>query len=56
MFGWDYNEKLLKDYIYNHAKDFGRLYCELMMDYPILFKQFMEGFYEEHEKRSKNKD
>lgn len=54
MYSWQYNEKILKDLIYNHSKDFGRFYCELMLDSPKLYIQFMEGFNEEYEKRIKD--
>lgn len=54
MYSWQYNEKILKDLIYNHSKDFGRFYCELMLDSPKLYIQFMEGFNEEYEKRLKD--
>lgn len=54
MFSWQYNEKMLKDLIYNHSKDFGRFYCQIMLDSPKLYIQFMEGFNEEYEKRTKN--
>lgn len=56
MFSWQYNEKILKDWIYNHAQDFGRLYCELMMDYPKIFREFMKGFHDELERRTRGDD
>ena len=56
MFGWQYNEKILKDYMYNHAKDFGRLYCELALDYPIIWTEFMKGFTDELNKRAGRHD
>jgi hypothetical protein len=56
MYGWQYNEKILKDLLYNHSKDFGRFYCELMLDYPKLFEQFMQGYMEEFMKRNDRKD
>lgn len=54
MYSWQYNEKILKDLIYNHSKDFGRFYCQIMLDSPKLYIQFMEGFNEEYEKRFKD--
>lgn len=51
MFGWNYNEKLVKEYFYGHAYDFGRLYCELMLDSPLIFKDFTKGFHDELERR-----
>jgi hypothetical protein len=51
MFSWQYNEKMLKEYVTNHSKDFGRFYCELMLEYPKHYKEFLEGFYEEYMKR-----
>ena len=47
MFSWQYNEKIMKDIIYNHAYDFGKFYCELMMDSPKVYKEFMKGFHDE---------
>ncbi len=41
----------MKDLLYQHSKDFGRFYCELMLDYPMLFEQFMQGYMEEFMKR-----
>lgn len=51
MFGWHYNEKLVKEYVYNHANDFGRLYCELMLDSPKIYQEFMKGFQDELKRR-----
>jgi hypothetical protein len=56
MFGWQYNEKLVKDYYYSHAKDFGRLYCELMLDSPTIYREFMKGFHDELERRTRGND
>lgn len=56
MFSWQYNEKMLKDIIYNHAQDFGRFYCELMMDSPQIYKEFMKGFHDELERRTGRND
>ena len=47
MFSYDVQQKMIRDYLFNHTKDFGRFYCELMVSSPELYKQFMEGFYDE---------
>lgn len=51
MFSWQYNEKMMKDWIYNHSKDYGRFCCELMLDYPLLYSEYLKGFQDELEKR-----
>lgn len=56
MFSWQYNEKIVKDYIYNHAADFGRFYCQLMLDSPLIYKEFMKGFQDELERRTRGDD
>lgn len=56
MYSWKYNEKILKDIIYNHAQDFGRFYCELMLDSPNIYKEFMKGFQNELERRTQGND
>jgi len=56
MYSWQYNEKIVKDFIYNHAQDFGRFYCELMLDSPKIYKEFMKGFHNELERRTKGND
>ena len=48
---WDFQAKYMKDFMKNHAKDFGRMYCELLLDSPKHYKEFMEGFYDEYNKR-----
>lgn len=56
MFSWQYNEKLMKDLLYNHANDFGRFYCQLMLDSPLIYKEFMKGFHNELERRTRGDD
>ena len=56
MYSWQYNEKIMKDLIYNHAKDFGRFYCQLMLDSPLIYKEFMKGFHDELERRTGGND
>jgi hypothetical protein len=51
MFGWQYNEKILKDYMHNHSKDFGRLCCEIMLDFPMMYADFLKGFDDELKRR-----
>lgn len=51
MFSWQYNEKILTEFIYNHAQDFGRLYCQIMLDSPKIFREFMKGFHDELDNR-----
>jgi hypothetical protein len=47
MVGLDYTEKMMKDFFFNHAKDFGRFYCQMMIESPKLAKEFTDGFTEE---------
>lgn len=56
MFSWQYNEKLVKDLLYNHANDFGRFYCQLMLDSPLIYREFMKGFHDELERRTRGND
>ena len=56
MVGWDYSQKMMKDFMFNHAKDFGKMYCEMLLESPKLYKDFMDGFYEEYQKRHKEDD
>lgn len=56
MLSWQYNEKIMKDLIYNHANDFGRFYCQLMLDSPLIYKEFMKGFHDELERRTRGDD
>lgn len=53
MMGWEYTEKMMRDFFFNHAKDFGKFYCQMMMDSPKLYKEFTEGFMEELERKKK---
>ena len=54
--GWDYTEKMMRDFMFNHAKDFGKFYCQMMVDSPKLYKEFTEGFMEELHKQQKKKN
>lgn len=56
MYSWQFNEKILKDLIYNHSKDFGRFYCQIALDSPKLYQEFWVGFLEEIQKRNKQDD
>lgn len=51
MYSWQYNEKILKDLLYNHSYDFGRFYCQLLLDYPLLYGQLIKGFSDEFSNR-----
>lgn len=44
---WQWHKDTIKDYCINHSKDIGRLYCEILMNTPKAYKEFMDGFYEE---------
>lgn len=46
----------MKDLIYNHANDFGRFYCELMLDSPKIYSEFMKGFHNELDRRTRGDD
>jgi hypothetical protein len=45
MFGWDYNEKILKQNLLSHAEDMGRLCAELLYSSPKAYVDFMTGWY-----------
>lgn len=51
MYSWQYNEKIFKEMVYNHSMDFGRFYCQLMLDAPLLYGKMMEGFFDEFSNR-----
>ena len=46
----------MKDLLYNHANDFGRFYCQLMLDSPLIYKEFMKGFHDELDRRTRGND
>jgi hypothetical protein len=56
MFSWQYNEKMVTDWVYNHARDYGRLCCQLMLDSPTIYKEFLKGFDDELDKRNSKND
>jgi len=45
MFGWDYNEKMLKQNLLTHAEDMGRLCAELLLASPQAYFDFMRGWH-----------
>lgn len=52
MYSWQYNEKIIKDIIYNRARDYGRFVAEVMLDSPKICAEFMKGFNDELERRT----
>lgn len=44
MFGWNYNEKMLKTLMIDHAEDMGRLCAEIMYAAPKAYSDFIVGF------------
>ena len=56
MFSWDYNEKMVKDWIYNHSEDCGRFCAQIMLDSPLIYKNFLKGFDDELERRIRGND
>lgn len=44
MFGWDYNEKMLKQNLLSHAEDMGRLCAELLYSAPQAYIDFVKGW------------
>ena len=44
MYGWDYNEKIVKQYFIDHAQDMGRLCAELYLAAPKAYSDFLYGF------------
>jgi hypothetical protein len=44
MLGWQYNEKLIKDYYTNHAEDMGRMCAEMLYAAPKAYSDFIVGF------------
>jgi hypothetical protein len=56
MLSWQYNEKIMKDLIYNHARDYGRFCAQLMLDFPLIYKDFIKGFDDELTRRTRGDD
>ena len=44
MFGWQYNEKMLKTYMVDHAEDMGKLFAEMLYAAPKAYSDFWLGF------------
>lgn len=55
MLKWNYQEEVYKDIIFTHAKDIGRLYCETALQYPKLYVEFWNGFFEAAMKQQEKK-
>lgn len=53
MFGWPYNEKMLRMYMVDHAEDMGRFWAETLKQSPKFYEDFMRGFLEELNKPKK---
>lgn len=51
MFGWKYNETILRTYMTDHAEDMGRFWAEILMRTPKIYEDFMRGFLEELNKK-----
>jgi hypothetical protein len=47
MFSYKYTEDTARRFFFDHAKDMGKFYAHILFKSPELYKQFMEGFYEE---------
>lgn len=47
MFGWKYNETLLKSYMTEHAEDMGKFWAEVLKETPKFYENFMRGFIKE---------
>jgi hypothetical protein len=52
MFGWEYNKKMLKTYMVDHAEDIGRFWAEVYMETPKIYSDFTKGFFDEIQKRA----
>lgn len=48
MFSYKYSEDTFKRFFFDNAKEMGRLSAQCMYKWPDLYKQFMEGFYDEY--------
>lgn len=47
MFGWESNKTMLRKYMIDHAEDIGRFYADICMNTPLIYGNFMKGFFEE---------
>jgi hypothetical protein len=47
MFSYKYTEDTMKRFMFEHARDMGKFYASILLKSPDLYKQFMEGFYDE---------
>lgn len=53
MFGWKYNETILRTYMIEHAEDMGKFWAEVLRETPNFYENFMRGFLEELNKSKK---
>lgn len=52
MFSWEYNKKMLKTYMIDHAEDIGRFWAEVYLNTPKIYLDFSNGFFDEIQKQS----
>lgn len=55
MFGWKYNESMVRSYMTDHAEDMGRFWAEILIRTPTIYQDFMRGFLDELQKGNTNK-
>ena len=48
MFSYKYTEDTIKRFWFDHARDMGKFYAQIIKESPHTYVQFMEGFYDEY--------
>lgn len=56
MYSYKYNEKMWKEWVVNHSKDYGSFCGELFMLTPKIYLDFAQGFMEAINEPRKNTD
>lgn len=44
---WQWQKEMIRDHFIKNPKELGELYCEIMMNGPKAYREFMEGFMKE---------
>lgn len=44
---WQWQKEMIRDHYIKNPKELGELYCEIMMNGPKAYREFMEGFMKE---------
>jgi hypothetical protein len=51
MLGYDYTDNMIREHLIKNAKSVGKLWATLILQYPIIYSDFWQGYYEEVKSR-----